>query len=88
MGYVPLAIDKKASGGMKTEIKLPGAGKPKMKDIAVFSRQFAVMIDSGLSLLRALYILEDQTENKVLAGVISEVRQDVEKGMSLLQAAA
>ena len=86
MGYVPLAIDKKATGGMKTEIKLPGAGKPKLKDIAVFSRQFAVMIDSGLSLLRALYILEDQTENEVLAKILGEVRQDVEKGTSLSQA--
>ncbi|MGH9177087.1 MAG: type II secretion system F family protein [Acidimicrobiales bacterium] len=86
MGYVPLAIDKKASGGLKTEIKLPGAGKPKIKDIAVFSRQFAVMIDSGLSLLRALYILEEQTENKVFAKTIGEVRQDVEKGSSLSQA--
>ncbi|HEX2698978.1 MAG TPA: type II secretion system F family protein [Acidimicrobiales bacterium] len=88
MGYVPLAIDKKASGGMKTEIKLPGAGKPKLKDIAVFSRQFAVMIDSGLSLLRALYILEDQTENETLAKIIGEVRQDVEKGTSLSQSLA
>ncbi|MGQ0519732.1 MAG: type II secretion system F family protein [Actinomycetota bacterium] len=86
MGFVPLAIDKKASGGLKTEIKLPGAGKPKIKDIAVFSRQFAVMIDSGLSLLRALYILEEQTENKVLAKILGEVRQDVEKGSSLSQA--
>ena len=86
MGYVPLAIDKKAGGGLKTEIKLPGAGKPKLKDIAVFSRQFAVMIDSGLSLLRALYILEDQTENEVLAKILGEVRQDVEKGTSLSQA--
>lgn len=86
MGYVPLAIDKKATSGMKTELKIPGTGKPKLKDIAVFSRQFAVMIDSGLSLLRALYILEDQTENEVLAKIIGEVRQDVEKGTSLSQA--
>lgn len=86
MGYVPLAIDKQASAGLKTEIKIPGTGKPKLKDIAVFSRQFAVMIDSGLSLLRALYILEDQTENKGLAKIIGEVRADVEKGTSLSQA--
>jgi type IV pilus assembly protein PilC len=85
MGYVPLAIDKKASGGLKTEIKI-GSGRPKIKDVAVFSRQFAVMIDSGLSLLRSLYILEEQTENKVFAKTISEVRQDVEKGASLSQA--
>ena len=86
MGYVPIAIDKKAGSGLKTELKLPGSGKPKIKDIAVFSRQFAVMIDSGLSLLRALYVLEDQTENKTLAKVIGEVRQDVEKGSALSQA--
>jgi type IV pilus assembly protein PilC len=45
-----------------------------------------VMVDSGLSLLRALYILEEQTENKVFAKTIGEVRQDVEKGSSLSQA--
>jgi type IV pilus assembly protein PilC len=88
MGYVPIAIDKKANAGLSMELKLPGAGKPKIRDIAVFSRQFAVMIDSGLSLLRALYVLEDQTENKNLAKVIGEVRQDVEKGSSLSQALA
>ena len=88
MGYVPIAIDKKGGGGLSAEIKLPGSGKPKIKDIAVFSRQFAVMIDSGLSLLRALYVLEEQTENKNLGRVIGEVRQDVEKGSSLSQALA
>jgi type IV pilus assembly protein PilC len=46
------------------------------------------MINSGLSLLRALYILADQTENKALAAVVNDVRQDVEKGMSLSQAMA
>ena len=86
MGYVPIAIDKKGGGGLSAEIKLPGSGKPKIRDIAVFSRQFAVMIDSGLSLLRALYVLEEQTENKNLGRVIGEVRQDVEKGSSLSQA--
>jgi type IV pilus assembly protein PilC len=88
MGYVPIAIDKKDTGGLKTEIKLPGANRIKLKDVAIFSRQFATMINSGLSLLRALYILADQTENKALAAVVNDVRQDVEKGMSLSQAMA
>ena len=44
------------------------------------------MINSGLSLLRSLYILAEQTENKALAQVIDEVRQDVERGSSLSQA--
>jgi len=86
LGYVPIAIDKKTTSAAKKEIKLPGTGKPKLKDISIFSRQFATMIDSGLSLLRSLYILEDQTDNKVLAGILGEVRQDVEKGTSLSQA--
>ena len=86
MGYVPLSIDKKAEGGLKTELKIPGMGKPKLKDLAIFSRQFAVMINSGLSLLRSLYILEAQTENKHLARTLTEVRQEIEQGSSLSQA--
>ena len=87
MGYVPIAIDKKGGGNLQKEITLPGfKPKAKLKDIAVFSRQFAVMINSGLSLLRALNILEQQTENKALAVTLSTIRQDVEKGASLSQA--
>ncbi len=87
MGYVPLAIDKKDTGGLRRELRLMKP-KIKLKDIAVFSRQFAVMIDSGLSLLRALSILEDQIENKALAKVMTEVRSDVERGSALSQALA
>ena len=86
MGYVPIAIDRKDDSGLQTEIKMPFGGKPKLKDIAILSRQFATMINSGLSLLRALYILADQTENKQLAAVVDQVRQDVERGASLSQA--
>jgi type IV pilus assembly protein PilC len=90
MGYVPVAIDKKTTGAMQKELHFPGmgGGKVKLKDVSVFSRQFATMINSGLSLLRSLYILTEQTESKVLAKVIDEVRQDVEKGSSLSQALA
>src|SRR5438874_7880796 len=88
MGYVPIAIDAKDDTGINKELKLPFGGKPKMKDVAVFSRQFATMINSGLSLLRSLYILAEQTENKALAEVIDQVRQDVERGASLSQALA
>ena len=86
MGYTPIAIDAKDDAGLQKEIKLPFGGKPKLKDLAVFSRQFATMINSGLSLLRSLYILAEQTENKQLAGVVDQVRQDVERGASLSQA--
>ena len=88
MGYAPISISKHKAG-MKTEIKIPGfGGKVKLKDLAVMSRQFAVMINSGLSLLRALTILSEQTENKVLAGILAEVRNDIETGVSLSSAMA
>ena len=60
----------------------------KLKDVAVFSRQFATMINSGLSLLRSLNILAEQTESKALAEIVNQVRMDVEKGSSLSQALA
>ena len=85
MGYVPINIEKAAGAGLKTEIQL-FKKKPKLKDISIFSRQFATMINSGLSLLRSLYILSEQTENQGLRDVIVEVRTDVEKGASLSQA--
>jgi type IV pilus assembly protein PilC len=84
MGYAPVSIAAQKSGGMQMELKLPKLGATvKLKDLAVFSRQFATMINSGLSLLRALTILEEQTSNKDLAKTLTEVRQDVETGQSL-----
>jgi type IV pilus assembly protein PilC len=71
---------------LKKELTIPGLSrqkKVKLKDLAVFARQFATMINSGLSLLRALSILTEQTENKELARIIGEVRNDVETGNSL-----
>jgi type IV pilus assembly protein PilC len=56
--------------------------------VAIFSRQFSTMITAGLSLLRTLNILADQTESRVLAGVVGAVRADVEKGGTLSQALA
>ncbi|MCU1624018.1 MAG: type secretion system protein [Frankiales bacterium] len=84
MGYAPISITQ-ANAGMSKEIRIPGFGKPKvkLKDLAVFSRQFATMINSGLSLLRALNILTEQTENKELARILGEVRNDIETGNSL-----
>ena len=67
MGYVPISIDKKAGAGVKREIAIPGfSNRVKLKEIAVFSRQFATMIGSGLTLMRSLSILAVQTEQPVL----------------------
>jgi type IV pilus assembly protein PilC len=87
MGYAPVSITQQSGSGMSTELSLPSLGaKVKLKDLAVFSRQFATMINAGLSLLRALTILEEQTESKELRRVLNDVRQDVETGQSLSSA--
>ena len=88
MGYATVNISQ-AGSGMKTEIKIPGFGdKVKLRDLAVMSRQFATMINSGLSLLRALNILAEQTPNKKLASVLGQVRNSVEVGSPLSGALA
>ncbi|MBK5308267.1 MAG: type II secretion system F family protein [Frankiaceae bacterium] len=89
MGYSPLSINE-ANSGLSKELKIPGFGKPKikLKDLAVFARQFATMVNAGLSLLRALNILTEQTENKELARVLRECRNDIETGNSLSSAMA
>jgi type IV pilus assembly protein PilC len=61
-------------------------GGIKSKDLTVFSRQFATMVNSGLSMLRCLYVLEEQTPNKKFAKVIGDIRADVEAGISLSDA--
>ncbi|MDR7532780.1 MAG: type II secretion system F family protein [Armatimonadota bacterium] len=57
-----------------------------LKDLAIFSRQFSTMVNSGLSLVRTLSILEQQTTNKRLRQIITQVRQDVEAGRPLSDA--
>lgn len=86
MGYIPIEIQKKEEG-LKREITI-GGNKVKLKDLAIFSRQFATMINSGLSLLRSLNILAEQTESKPLRETIKQVRDDIEGGGSLSSALA
>jgi type IV pilus assembly protein PilC len=87
MGYAPLSV-REAGTGLDRELTIPGTGRVKFKDLAVMSRQFATMVNSGLSLLRALSILAQQTENKLLAKTLGEVRTAVETGQSLSSALA
>jgi Type II secretory pathway, component PulF len=56
------------------------------RDLAVFSRQFATLIASGMPMLRALSTLEDQSDSEILQHAIASVRKDVEAGSSLAQA--
>ncbi len=79
---IPSAVNLKS----KPLFALPMMGKPKDKDLVIFTRQFATMIDAGLPLVQALEILSQQTENKTLAKVIGEVKTDVESGSTFADA--
>lgn len=90
MGVSPIAItEAKAGTGLQTEIKIPGFEKGvSLKDLAIMSRQASTMLSSGLSLLRALTILADQTESKKLKEILGKVRDEVEQGVSFSDAVA
>ena len=80
----PLEV-KKQGKGFNVELT---PKKVKFKELAVFSRQFATMVNSGLPILRALSILADQSTNPMLAKTLTSVRMDVEQGASLSTAMA
>jgi len=84
----PLSVSR-TGVGLQKEIKIPGiGGKTKLRDLAVMTRQFASMTSSGLSLLRTLAILEEQTEKPKLAQALGKVRADVQTGRTLSAALA
>jgi type IV pilus assembly protein PilC len=72
------------------EISLPKLGREKIKskDLALFTRQFSVMLDAGLPLVQCLEILGQQQDNKFFQKVIFQTRADVEAGMTLADAMA
>jgi type IV pilus assembly protein PilC len=80
-----IVLDITDKGGSK-DIEFGFLKRVKANDLAVFSRQLSTMISSGMSILRALYVLEEQTENKFLKETIIAVRKDVEAGLSLSDA--
>ena len=77
---------------VEAQVRAGGASglfkKVKPKALQVFSRQFATLIESGVSMVSALLILEQQTDDKNLAEVIAGVRADVESGLILSKALA
>jgi type IV pilus assembly protein PilC len=80
---VPLEVAGEGTG-LQKEIRLPGlGGRTTLKDLAIFARQFASMTSSGLTLLRSLSILEEQTTKPKLQQAISQVRNDVQGGATL-----
>src|SRR3954452_16088608 len=84
-GLIPLEVNEN-----KTAVALEGFfkrfKKADMRELALFSRQFATLIASGMPMLRSLYTLEDQTEDEMIKTAVTEVRQDVEAGSSVAQA--
>jgi type IV pilus assembly protein PilC len=90
MGLSPVTVHESTAGsGLNMELKIAGFEKNvPLKDVAIMSRQMATMVGSGLSLLRALTILADQTENKRLARALDAIRIQVESGASLSDAFA
>jgi type IV pilus assembly protein PilC len=77
-----IVLDISAKHASK-EISLDFMKRIKPAELTIMTRQLATMISSGMTILRSLYVLEAQTENKLLADVIAEVRKDVEAGLPL-----
>jgi type IV pilus assembly protein PilC len=89
MRLAPIEVVAGGGSGLNTELSLAGFEKQVgLKDLAIMSRQLATMVGSGLSLLRALTILADQTENKKLARTLGIVRTQVETGAAFSEALA
>jgi type IV pilus assembly protein PilC len=90
LGIAPISIAPIVPGtGLGRSLTLSGFSRGvRLKDLAIMSRQFATMIGAGLSLLRALSILTEQTESKPLARVLALVRDDVEAGQSISESLA
>lgn len=88
-GYYVVSIEKKEES--KLDLKNLSISKfihkrVKISDLAIFSRQFAVLIDAGIPLVDALEIVRDQTDHPTLNRVLEEVQEDVETGSTLSEA--
>jgi len=85
MGYFVVSIDEVKISLRKKQLHIFGA-KVKSKDITIFTRQFATMINAGLPLIKCLSILTQQTESQALSDIISDCSKEVEAGHALSEA--
>jgi type IV pilus assembly protein PilC len=83
-GLKVMALEEKKSG-LQMELRL-GPKRVKANELTVMSRQLATMISSGMTLLRAFYVLEEQVENSLLRETIAAVREDIEAGLAFSDA--
>jgi type IV pilus assembly protein PilC len=81
-----IVLDIAEKGRASQPLELPFLNRIQLGDLAIMTRQLATMVSSGMTILRSLYVLEAQTENKKLADAIVEVRKDVEAGLPLSDA--
>ncbi|MBC7963086.1 MAG: type II secretion system F family protein [Steroidobacteraceae bacterium] len=87
-GFTNISIKAESKGfGFKLP-KFGGGGKIDTKDLVVFTRQFATMIDSGLPLVQCLDILSSQQENKTFKEILGKVKESVESGSTFADALA
>jgi type IV pilus assembly protein PilC len=84
MGYIIVELNQQSGLASLNDIRF-GTGV-KQKDVSIFARQFATMINAGLSLTKCLSILAAQTENPALREIIAQIGKDVEAGQSLSDA--
>ncbi len=78
---MPISIAEKSK-----EMSLPFSNRVNAKELALFTRQFSVMLDAGLPLVECLSILAEQQENKTFRSILEGIRTDVESGATLAEA--
>jgi type IV pilus assembly protein PilC len=83
-GLQVMRLDEKKSG-MKMELRLMPK-RVKAAELTIMTRQLATMVSSGMTLLRAFYVLEDQVENDKFKEVLGNVREDIESGLNFSDA--
>src|SRR6202034_229486 len=89
MGYLPVSVAPAKGKGLKTEIIIPGfSDRVKPKEVAMFTRQFATMVDAGLSISRTIAVLATQVENKHFAIILRHIHDDLDSGLGLSAALA
>lgn len=85
-GLIPLAVEEQSM--LTKDVSIQIGGKPSIRDLSVFCRQFVSMTRAGVTILEALKLLVEQTENKRLKAAAYDVRISVEKGETLAMALA
>jgi type IV pilus assembly protein PilC len=83
LGYTPVKVRKAAT---QINLKIPGLGGVGQKDLVVFTRQFATMIDAGLPLVQCLDIISGQVENPAFKDVLVKIKSKVEGGSTFADA--